>query len=320
MSSPQSGKSNERVLMTVLPGDDVTSTVISSKISVGSLSTSALPKLGFGLVQSDPPSGGTVGVVRVTRAGHLILREIAPTKPDKKRKTNISNKVLAQSVSNFFVRTPSSRRYTPRSSEAVLGVIESKNAEHYIVNIFGQHPAVLPALAFDGATKRNRPHLNVGHLVYARVVDDGGPDDAADPVLSCAGDGTAGSGTSGFGGSRKDWMTGEGTYGGLVGGAFGRLPIEVATELIWNPRSPVLEALAGIKRPVSSGNEEEESRANMPFEIAVGHNGTIWVNAHTPSEIVLILNAINNSEVLTPQQVHGMVKALTENIMSYKDM
>ena len=41
--------------------------------------------------------------------------------------------------------------------------------ESYRVDIGGPHPAALPVLAFEGATKRNKPNLEVGALVYARV-------------------------------------------------------------------------------------------------------------------------------------------------------
>lgn len=37
------------------------------------------------------------------------------------------------------------------------------------MDIGGAHQASLDALAFEGATKRNKPNLKVGSLVYARV-------------------------------------------------------------------------------------------------------------------------------------------------------
>ncbi len=60
-------------------------------------------------------------------------------------------------------------------------------------------------LAFDGATKRNRPALKVGSLVYARVSV---ANKFMDPELSCTMDH----------GPKKDWMTGESVYGELKSG------------------------------------------------------------------------------------------------------
>ena len=45
-------------------------------------------------------------------------------------------------------------------------------------------PAVLPFLAFDGASKRNRPNLLKGSLIYARVKH---IEPHMDPELSCEG-------------------------------------------------------------------------------------------------------------------------------------
>ena len=43
----------------------------------------------------------------------------------------------------------------------MLGVITEKHPENYDVDIRGPSKALLPALAFEGATRRNRPHLQV---------------------------------------------------------------------------------------------------------------------------------------------------------------
>jgi exosome complex component RRP40 len=71
--------------------------------------------------------------------------------------------------------------------------------------------AMLPALAFDGATKRNKPSLAVGALVFARVAV---ADRDMEPELTCAVS-TAGP-SSQF--AKKDWVTGQGVYGELKGG------------------------------------------------------------------------------------------------------
>lgn len=71
--------------------------------------------------------------------------------------------------SKWYVES-NSRRYVPAAQEAVIGVVVGKNgAEGFRVDIGGPHNANLDALAFEGATKRNRPNLKVGSLLYARV-------------------------------------------------------------------------------------------------------------------------------------------------------
>lgn len=51
----------------------------------------------------------------------------------------------------------------------MLGTITARQAESYRVDIGSASPATLDFLAFEGASKRNRPSLRVGSLVYARV-------------------------------------------------------------------------------------------------------------------------------------------------------
>lgn len=60
----------------------------------------------------------------------------------------------------LWVDTPR-RRYNPARNDPVVGVISERYADTYHVHINAPFPAQLPVLAFDGATRRNRPNLNV---------------------------------------------------------------------------------------------------------------------------------------------------------------
>lgn len=62
------------------------------------------------------------------------------------------------------------RRYTPTPGDTVVGLVTDKGGDAYGVDVGGAFPASLPALAFEGATRRNRPPLGKGDLVLARVV------------------------------------------------------------------------------------------------------------------------------------------------------
>ncbi|KAH8915597.1 hypothetical protein BT69DRAFT_1325112 [Atractiella rhizophila] len=61
------------------------------------------------------------------------------------------------------------RKYTPAMNDPVIGIVTHKHAEGYRVDIGTSQPAALDALAFEGATKRNKPNLKIGETVYARV-------------------------------------------------------------------------------------------------------------------------------------------------------
>lgn len=52
-------------------------------------------------------------------------------------------------------------QYTPALGEPVIGVIVARHAEGYRVDIGTSQSASLDALAFEDATKRNKPNLKV---------------------------------------------------------------------------------------------------------------------------------------------------------------
>jgi len=106
--------------------------------------------------------------------------------------------VLQAKKGNAFSVASSSARYIPSVNDQVVGIIEEKGGDFYMVNLFSGSTCILNRLSFDGATKRNKPDLNCGDVVYARVIFDG-RDLSGDTEISC-------SSTSG---SRKDWSTGE---------------------------------------------------------------------------------------------------------------
>ena len=97
-------------------------------------------------------------------------------------------------------------------------------------------PAVLSVLAFNGATKRNKPSLAVGVLVFARVST---VDRHLEPELTCQVSGaTSASDVSHF--AKKDWVTGEGVYGELRGGTLVKASMLHARRYV---RTPALSHL-----------------------------------------------------------------------------
>jgi len=97
------------------------------------------------------------------------------------------------------------KRYVPAVGDTVVGVVLERRSEAYRVDVGGATAAFLPLLAFDGASRRNKPELPVGTLVYARV---SGVDRHADAELTC----------EVADGPKRDWVTGESVFGELRGG------------------------------------------------------------------------------------------------------
>lgn len=98
--------------------------------------------------------------------------------------------------STFSVES-SRKKYYPLIGDQVVGIVEDRGGDFYMVNIFCGYSCILNRLAFDGATKRNRPELKRGEAIYARVVSTGGLE--GDVEISC----TSASAM------KRDWSSGE---------------------------------------------------------------------------------------------------------------
>ncbi|KAF7389250.1 hypothetical protein HZH66_010387 [Vespula vulgaris] len=62
------------------------------------------------------------------------------------------------------------KRYVPTRGENVIGIIIQKVGDLYKVDIGAKESAALSYLAFEGATKKNRPDVQVGDIVFAKLV------------------------------------------------------------------------------------------------------------------------------------------------------
>ncbi|XP_058113553.1 uncharacterized protein LOC131256630 isoform X4 [Magnolia sinica] len=120
--------------------------------------------------------------------------------------------------------------------------------------------------------------LDIGTLLYLRVVK---ANNSMNPELAC----TDASGKASEFGPLKDGYMFETSTG-------------LARMLLCSPTCPVLDALG----------------KKQSFEIAVGLNGRVWVNASSPRTVILVGNAIVNSETLSGIQQRIMVEKLIERI------
>ncbi|KAJ0402697.1 hypothetical protein P43SY_007839 [Pythium insidiosum] len=231
----------------VLPGDDVTDILTKQTKHV---------RLGAGLRQ--------VGEARIISSQAGVLRYRPPNR--------------------YWVEFDH-KRYSAHLDDGVIGVVTDRNADFYRVNIGAASAVTLGALAFDGATKRNRPSLRIGSLVYARVLK---ASKDMEPELTCEAPPNV---------AKKDWMTGLAIYGELNGGYVFKTSIGLAKKLL-HEDSYVLQALG----------------KSVAFEIAIGLNGVIWVNSRSPKHTIVVTNAVLNSETMTPSEIDVMVQQLIATV------
>ncbi|KAF9242525.1 hypothetical protein BU15DRAFT_43817 [Melanogaster broomeanus] len=149
-----------------------------------------------------------------------------------------------------------SRRYVPAAQESVIGIVTGRSGEGWRVDIGSAHPASLDGLAFEGATKRNKPNLKVGSLLYARVSL---AHKDMEPELECF-----------------DAQThkAEG-FGELKGGFVAQCSLQMS-RLLLDPKHFLLPLLG----------------SRFPLEAAVGMNGRIWVSAKEIKQTIAVVRCI----------------------------
>jgi exosome complex component RRP40 len=187
--------------------------------------------------------------------------------------------ILRDEGNNKIWIDQSQRRYMPMLEDNVLGIVREKQGEKYKIDIGASHAANLDFLAFEGATKRNRPNLQIGALIYARVVL---ANKDMEPEISCISPQY-----------KKEWMTGQAVFGEVTGGYVFECPTALCRNLL-DDNCVVLQCLGRF----------------LAFELAVGVNGRVWVNSKAARDTIVVSNAILNSHNMSAPLVEAMVSKL----------
>jgi exosome complex component RRP40 len=179
----------QRVSKVVLPGDDITDRLVA-------------------LTDSNPDHQQAVKIghgINCTEKNQLIA--------------NVPGEIISRPNAGQLWVNSSRKRYFPRVGDKVVGIVEDKGGDFYVVNIFSGTHCILHRLSFEGATKRNKPELKRGDLVYAVVQV---ADRDRETELSCIN--TAG--------ARKDWSSGETVVGPLSQGLLLNVSTGMARRLL----------------------------------------------------------------------------------------
>ncbi|WPA97771.1 uncharacterized protein RHO25_002382 [Cercospora beticola] len=151
----------------------------------------------------------------------------------------------------------SNGRYLPAVNDLVIAQIHHSSTDTYHCSLTPHTPyALLGQLSFEGASKKTRPQLKSGDLVYARVSKVNKWDDTE---IECVNSNTG---------------KGEG-MGPLTGGM-------------------VFDVSAGFARRLMLGGKKggvvvlDVVGEKLKFEVAVGRNGRVWVDSGSVRETVAI--------------------------------
>lgn len=181
--------------------------------------------------------------------------------------------ILRKKANVFFIDC-FQKRYIPVRNDPVVGIVTAKAGDIYRIDIGGSEYAALSYLSFEGASKKNRPDINVGDIIYARVLI---ANRDLEPELICV---------DSYG--RKE------TLGVINDGFVFNCSINLVRKLL-NPNCKLLIKL----------------KDEMPYEIAIGMNGRIWIRGRNTQETIAIGNAILAAEFLSDDDVNKLCMNLS---------
>ncbi|XDG07460.1 hypothetical protein ABKA04_007075 [Annulohypoxylon sp. FPYF3050] len=232
-------------------------------------------KIGPSLIPSHPK--------RPLRLGpglrHIPPNELVPT---------VAGQLVTDYRKNSIWVEYNGGRYIPTVGDLVIGSVHHSAVDYFYVMLSGYTAnAILPQLAFEMATKKTRPNLNPGALVYARVSL---ANRHMDPELECVSPSTG---------------KAEG-LGPLNGGMLFDISLGMARRLL-------------MRKSVEEGKVivlEELGAAGLAFETAVGRNGKIWVNSEKFKTVLAVGRAVKETDEknLTIEQQKKLVRKLVKEM------
>ncbi|KAH8169772.1 KH domain-containing protein [Sarocladium implicatum] len=187
---------------------------------------------------------------------HVAPNDLLPT---------LAGQLVTDRQKNLIRVETSGGRYVPRVGELVIGTVQRSTADAYFVTLTDYtSPALLPHLSFESATKKTRPILAPGALVYARVTL---AHRHMDPEIECVSSSTG----------KADGL------GPLNGGMLFSISQGMARRLMM-PKGSGLVIL------------EELGSAGLQFETATGRNGKFWVDSTSVQTIIAVGRAVQETD------------------------
>lgn len=159
-------------------------------------------------------------------------------------------------------------QYVAAQGDLVIGQVHHGAADFYYVQLTHHTSnALLPILAFEMATKKTRPQLAPGQLVYARVSL---ANKHMDAELECVNPATG----------KADGL------GPLTGGMLFTVSLGFSRRLLM-PKSTTDGGVVVL---------EELGNLGLGFETAVGRNGKVWVNSEVLNTILIVGRALQETD------------------------
>ncbi|XP_074598319.1 exosome complex component Rrp40 [Brevipalpus obovatus] len=168
------------------------------------------------------------------------------------------------------------KRYVAVRGERVIGIVVGKGSLTVNVDIGTNETASLSLLAFESATKRNRPNVQLGDIIFARILS------ASKDVrteLTCV--------TSRL---KKDGLGVLPPNGFMI-----NVPLRVCRRLL-STDNKIIETLG----------------SKFKFEITIGLNGRLWVRSSSVSKTIYIINVLMSIEDKNIEQIEKLSQEISQ--------
>uniref|UniRef100_A0AAQ4PH40 Exosome complex component RRP40 n=1 Tax=Gasterosteus aculeatus aculeatus TaxID=481459 RepID=A0AAQ4PH40_GASAC len=170
-------------------------------------------------------------------------------------------------------------QYVPAKGETIIGIVTVKSGDVFKVDFGGSEQASLSYLAFEGATKRNRPNVQVGDLVFSQFLL---ANQDMEPELVCV--------------DSSGRANGMGVFGG------GGLLFTVSLGLVRRLLTPHSEILSDLKQL-------------FPCELVMGMNGRLWVKSCSLQQTLVISNLLQSCDTMTAQQRRELFRRVAQGAL-----
>ncbi|XP_023018815.1 exosome complex component Rrp40 [Leptinotarsa decemlineata] len=150
--------------------------------------------------------------------------------------------------------------YIPKRGDLVVGIVVKKAGDSLKIDIGSAEFASLSMLSFEGATKKHKPDVQVGDLVYAKLLN---AHREMEPELVCI-----------------DSYYKAGKLGILSNDGFlTNISLGLAQKLL-DIENPLLRTLG----------------KKFPYEIAIGVNGKVWINCKQSKDVNTLIKTFEFAE------------------------
>ncbi|XP_045611653.2 exosome complex component RRP40 [Procambarus clarkii] len=187
--------------------------------------------------------------------------------------------VLKKTSKNLYYVDTRQKRYIPHKKEFVVGTVQKKMGNNYIIDIGGSEQATISDLVFENFSKKTGKKMKPGDLIFGQLLV---ANKDMEPELVCI-----------------DVFNSSVGIGSLPdGGIVFTLPLHVA-RLIANPQNSLLLIIA----------------RRLKYTILVGFNGRVWLKARRQREMVAIMNCLKMLEVMTLEEVEANVHRFLDSLL-----